>query len=167
MPAARCTAGAKATRLCLGLRVERRHCNPGGSCHGGMLSTLADMLLVLGAGAQTGLSRYMLTVNLSCDFIAPAMEGSWIEGRLQVLRSTRNLVFCQGNLQADGALVLRLSGIAKPSGAHEASFTLATLPGRGGTLTARQAARRGAPRRLAAQRRAQARLCVLKRSRRP
>ena len=61
--------------LRLGLRVERRHCNPAGSCHGGMLTTLADMLLVLGASAQTGLSRYMLTVNLSCDFIAPAMEG--------------------------------------------------------------------------------------------
>ena len=111
--------------LCLGLRVERRHCNPAGSCHGGMLTTLSDMLLVLGASAQTGLSRYMLTVSLSCDFIAPALEGSWIEGRLQVLRSTRSLVFCQGSLQADGALVLRLSGIAKPSGEHEASFTLA------------------------------------------
>lgn len=111
--------------LCLGLRVERRHCNPGGSCHGGMLSTLADMLLVLGSSAQTGLSRYMVTVNLSCDFIAPALEGAWIEGRLQVLRSTRNLVFCQGQLSADGALVLRLSGIAKPSGALETSFTLA------------------------------------------
>lgn len=128
--------------LVLGLRVERRHCNPGGSCHGGMLTTLADMLLVLGAGAQTGLSRYMVTVNLSCDFIAPAMEGSWIEGRLQVLRSTRNLVFCQGQLCADGVPVLRLSGIAKPSGAHEASFTLAHYlgeagaPGRDGVGTA-------------------------------
>jgi uncharacterized protein (TIGR00369 family) len=111
--------------LRLGLRVEHRHCNPAGSCHGGMLTTLADMLLVLGASAQTGLARYMLTVNLSCDFIAPAMDGSWIEGRLQVLRSTRSLVFCQGRLEADGVLVLRLSGIAKPSGEHEASFTLA------------------------------------------
>jgi acyl-coenzyme A thioesterase PaaI-like protein len=90
-----------------------------------MLTTLADMLLVLGASAQTGLSRYMITVNLSCDFIAPAPAGAWIEGRLQVLRSTRSLVFCQGRLDADGALVLRLSGIAKPSGEHAASFTLA------------------------------------------
>ena len=57
-------------RLSWACGVERRHCNPGGSCHGGMLST-----------------------------------------------------------QADGALVLRLSGIAKPSGAHEASFTLATYLG--------------------------------------
>jgi acyl-coenzyme A thioesterase PaaI-like protein len=83
------------------------------------------MLLVLGSSAQTGLSRYMVTVNLSCDFIAPAPEGAWIEGRLQILRSTRSLVFCQGRLDADGVLVLRMSGIAKPSGAHEASFPLA------------------------------------------
>jgi uncharacterized protein (TIGR00369 family) len=111
--------------LRLGLRVEPRHCNPAGSCHGGMLTTLADMLLVLGASAQTGLARYMVTVHLSCDFVAPAPGGAWIEGRLQVLRSTRSLVFCQGSLAADGALVMRLSGIAKPSGEHEASFTLA------------------------------------------
>ncbi|MBN8494450.1 MAG: PaaI family thioesterase [Burkholderiales bacterium] len=111
--------------FCLGLRVERRHCNPGGSCHGGMLTTLADMLLVLGAGVLTGQTRYMLTVQLSCDFMAPAMEGAWIEGRLQVLRSTRSLVFCQGRLDAEGAQVLRLSGIAKPSGPGDDSFTLA------------------------------------------
>jgi uncharacterized protein (TIGR00369 family) len=103
----------------LGLRVERRHCNPGGTCHGGMLTTLADMLLVLGASAQTGDPRYMLTVSLSCDFIGPAPEGSWIEGRLQVLRATRSLVFCQGVLEAGSATVLRCSGIVKPTGEVE------------------------------------------------
>ena len=41
--------------LCLGLRVERRHCNPGGSCHGGMPTSLSVLLLVPGPGAQTGL----------------------------------------------------------------------------------------------------------------
>ena len=84
-------------QLVLGLRIERRHCNPGGSCHGGMLATLADMLLVLGAGAQTGAMRYMVTVNLSCDFIGPAPEGAWLEGRLQVLRARRSLVFLPGH----------------------------------------------------------------------
>jgi uncharacterized protein (TIGR00369 family) len=111
-------------RLVLGLRVERRHCNPGGTCHGGMLTTLADMLLVLGASAQTGDTRYMLTVSLSCDFIGPAPEGAWLEGRLNVLRRTRSLVFCEGRFDGDGALVLRLSGIAKPSGEPDPSFTL-------------------------------------------
>lgn len=116
-------------RLVLGLRVERRHCNPGGSCHGGMLSTLADMLLVLGANVQSGQRRYMLTVNLSCDYIGPAIEGSWIEGRIEVLRTTRSLVFCQGLLAADGEPVLRFSGIAKPSGEDSAEFTLASYLG--------------------------------------
>jgi uncharacterized protein (TIGR00369 family) len=116
-------------RLVLGLRVERRHCNPGGSCHGGMLTTLADMLLVLGTNVQSGQRRYMLTVNLNCDFVGPAAQGSWIEGRLEVLRATRSLVFCQGLLEADGQAVLRLSGIAKPSGADDPEFTLARYLG--------------------------------------
>lgn len=116
-------------KLVLGLRVEPRHCNPGGSCHGGMLSTLADMLLVLGANVQSGQRRYMLTVNLSSDFIGPASAGSWIEGRLEVLRTTRSLVFCQGLLAADGRTVLRFSGIAKPSGEDMPEFTLARYLG--------------------------------------
>lgn len=111
-------------QLVLGLRVEQRHCNPARTCHGGMLTTLADMLLVLGASAQTGNTRYMLTVSLNCDFVGPAPEGSWIEGRLQVLRATRSLVFCQGLLTADGQPVLRSSGIAKPSGEPDPSFTI-------------------------------------------
>lgn len=111
-------------RLVLGLRVERRHCNPGGTCHGGMLTTLADMLLVIGASAQTGDRRYMLTVSLNCDFVGPAPEGSWIEGRLDVLRATRSLVFCQGVLSVDGVPVLRSSGIARPSGEPDPEFTL-------------------------------------------
>jgi len=116
-------------KLVLGLRVERRHCNPGGSCHGGMLTTLADMLLVLGANVGSGQQRYMLTVNLSCDFIGPAPEGSWIEGRLEVLRTTRSLVFCQGQLVADGQPVLRFSGITKPSGEENPEFALASYLG--------------------------------------
>jgi uncharacterized protein (TIGR00369 family) len=118
-------------RLVLGLRIEHRHCNPAGSCHGGMLTTLADMLLVLGASVQSGQQRYMVTVNLSCDFIGPAAEGAWLEGRLEVLRTTRSLVFCEGMLSVDGQPVLRLSGIAKPSGESHPEFTLAGYLGDG------------------------------------
>ena len=81
------------------------------------------------ASAQTGIPRYMVTVNLSCDFVGPAPGGSWIEGRLQILRTTRSLVFCQGTLVADGQTVLRLSGIAKPSGEPDASFSMARYLG--------------------------------------
>jgi uncharacterized protein (TIGR00369 family) len=111
--------------LVMGLRVLDKHCNPGGTCHGGMLGTLADLLLVLGANVLTDARRYMVTVNLNCDYMAPAPKGSWLEGRLQVKRATRSLVFCQGEFTADGHPVLALSGIAKPTGEPNDRFTLA------------------------------------------
>ena len=97
-------------RFVLGLRVEQRHCNPAGTCHGGMLALLADMLLITGSNIQARLSRYLLTVSLNCDFIGPAPRGSWIEGRAEVLRATKTLLFAQGLLTADGAPVLRTNG---------------------------------------------------------
>jgi uncharacterized protein (TIGR00369 family) len=46
-------------RLELGFRVEERHTNPLKICHGGMLATLADMLLPMVAlyGPQDGAER--------------------------------------------------------------------------------------------------------------
>lgn len=106
----------------LGFRVDQRHCNPGGTCHGGMLMTLADMLLLLGANLQCGIQRYMTTVSLTNDFLAPAPAGSWLEGRVQVLRTTRSLIFVQGTMNLDGAPVLRSSGILKPVGEEDPRF---------------------------------------------
>ena len=112
-----------AGRLVMGLRVERRHCSPSGFCHGGMLMSLADMLLVLGANLQAGLDRFMSTVSLSADFLAPVPQGAWLEGRLEVLRATRNLVFCQGLYRVDGTPVLRVDGIVKPIGEASSDFS--------------------------------------------
>ncbi len=112
-----------AGRLVLGIRVERRHCSPSGYCHGGMLMSMADMLLVLGANLQAGLDRFMSTVSLSADFLAPVPQGAWLEGRLEVLRTTRNLVFCQGLLRVGDAPVLRVDGIVKPIGEASSDFS--------------------------------------------
>ena len=101
-------------RFVLGIRIERRHCNPGGTCHGGMVMTLADMLLLMGSNIEGGVNRYFTTVHVSCDFIAPAPEGVWVEGRMQVLRVARSLVFAQGLFTTGDTVVARCSGILKP-----------------------------------------------------
>jgi uncharacterized protein (TIGR00369 family) len=111
-----------AGRLVMGLRVERRHCSPSGFCHGGMMMSMADMLLVVGANLQAGLDRFMSTVSLSADFLAPVPQGAWLEGRLDVLRATRNLVFCQGLYRVDGEPVLRVDGIVRPIGEASSDF---------------------------------------------
>lgn len=99
----------------IGLRVEARHCNPMGNCHGGMLATFCDMLLPLSIhrkAAEIGM-RFLPTISLQLDYLAPAPLGSWVQGEAEVLRVTRNMVFAQGLVTADGAPAVRLSGIFK------------------------------------------------------
>jgi uncharacterized protein (TIGR00369 family) len=99
----------------LGFRVEARHCNPMGMCHGGMMATFCDMLLPISAhylSADLG-KRFLPTINLQVDFLGPSPLGSWVQGDAQLLRTTRSMVFMQGLVTADGANVARVSGIFK------------------------------------------------------
>ncbi len=95
-----------------GFRVLERHCNPAGICHGGWLSSIADMVLPLAASRQAGLhDSFLFTVSMSLDFFAPAPLGSWVEGTGTLLSRTRRMVFAQGMLTIEDAPVLRCSGV--------------------------------------------------------
>ncbi|MDQ6638295.1 MAG: PaaI family thioesterase [Pseudomonadota bacterium] len=99
----------------LGFRVEARHCNPMGICHGGMMATFCDMLLPISAhvlSEEIG-RRFLPTINLQIDYLAASPLGAWVQGEAQLLRATRSLVFMQGLVQADGTTVARVSGIFK------------------------------------------------------
>ena len=101
-------------RLLLGFRVETRHCNPGQVAHGGMLATFADMLLPIASRFQSKMEMgFLPTINLTCDYLAPAPLGSWVEGRADPVKTTKNLLFAQGFATADGQPVLRANGIFK------------------------------------------------------
>jgi acyl-coenzyme A thioesterase PaaI-like protein len=115
----------------LGFRVEPRHCNPAGTCHGGMLASFADMLLphtvhrkqvldgtgllpVPGAEPQAvARGHFLPTINLQLDYMAPARVGDWVEGQAQVLSVTGGMVFVQGVITSGGKVALRCSGVFK------------------------------------------------------
>jgi uncharacterized protein (TIGR00369 family) len=98
----------------LGFRVEPRHCNPMGICHGGMMATFCDMLLPLSAHVLSDVgNRFLPTISLQIDYLAPSPLGAWVQGEAQVLKATRSLVFMQGLVQADGTPVARVSGLFK------------------------------------------------------
>ncbi len=99
----------------LGFRVEKRHTNPMGNCHGGMLATFADMMLPMLAHRQSPELRnqFLPTVSLQIDYLAASPLGAWVQGEAQVLRVTRNLAFVQGLVTADDVIALRVSGIFK------------------------------------------------------
>lgn len=99
----------------LGFRVDRRHTNPLGICHGGMMATFCDMLLPMTIhrkSKEVGL-RFLPTISLQVDYLAPAELDAWVEGEADVLRTTRTLVFAQGLVTADGKPCARVSGIFK------------------------------------------------------
>ncbi|HXR57178.1 MAG TPA: PaaI family thioesterase [Casimicrobiaceae bacterium] len=110
-------------RFVLGFRVAQRHCNSSGVCHGGMVATLCDVLLTVGSNIQSQLSRFLPTISMTCDFLGPARDGAWIEGRLDVLRTTRNLLFAAGLLEVAGeGPIARTSGVMKMSGDSDARY---------------------------------------------
>lgn len=101
-------------RFQLGFRVEDRHANPMGICHGGWMASFCDMLLPMAAHRDPAVGlKFLPTINLQIDYLATAPVGAWVQGEGQVLRATRSLVFVQGLVAADGKPVARASGIFK------------------------------------------------------
>jgi uncharacterized protein (TIGR00369 family) len=101
-------------RLLLGFRVIEQHTNLGGVLHGGMLATFADTLLPYAAMYQAlGGRRFLPTISLQIDYLAPAAMGAWVQGEAEVLRMTRNMLFMQAIITADDIPIARVSGIFK------------------------------------------------------
>jgi uncharacterized protein (TIGR00369 family) len=95
-------------QLCSGFYVEQRHCNPQATCHGGWLSTFADVALVR-QGSLT--AQPLVTISLTVDFMGAAHLGEWVESRCEIASKTRSMVFVQGTATANGRPALRMNGI--------------------------------------------------------
>ncbi len=98
--------------LVLGLRIEERHCNRRGFAHGGLLMTLADLVLGYSLISVTG-RRGGVTVNLTTDFAGAAQVGQWVEARADVQKTTGALAFANCYLTVEGQRIVRASAIFK------------------------------------------------------
>jgi len=111
--------GEKGTRdtFVMGFRVHPHMCNPAGGLHGGMMMTVADLVGAMGGGSLAGIRKFLPTVNMTFDFVAPAQVGDWVEGRPELVRATRSLLFTNIYLTVGETKILRASSICKiPSG---------------------------------------------------
>ncbi len=92
---------AEGERLRVGLPLEQRHGNPMGWAHGGLLVTVADMVMGAGSGHATGI-RW-----------PHAKLGQWLEGSARIARRTINFCFCSCDLICGGEIVLVATGVFK------------------------------------------------------
>jgi uncharacterized protein (TIGR00369 family) len=95
----------------IGLRIEAKHANSRGICHGGLLATLADLALGYAMLARTGGKGGFVTANLSVDYAGSAKLGEWIESAVEVQRMGTRLAFANCYLVVDGKRIVRASAI--------------------------------------------------------
>lgn len=96
----------------LGTRILERHCNLLMVSHGGFLATFMDMVMpISGRVSKHVPDNYLLTITLTLDYLAGAPVGSWLEGRAEVIKTTKRMVFMTGMIHADGVPVTRGNGI--------------------------------------------------------
>ena len=97
--------------LSLGLRIEQRHLNSRGTCHGGLLATLADIALGYScvAASEDGQSKNFVTIDLSIEYMASTRAGDWLYSEVKVLNTDSRTAAAAGHLLVEGGPVARIS----------------------------------------------------------
>jgi uncharacterized protein (TIGR00369 family) len=104
----------KATRareLSIGVRIEAKHMNSRGICHGGVLATLADLSLGYAMHSKTGGKAAFVTAHLAVDYAGSARVGDWIQSEVEIQRIGSRLAFANCYLVAAGRRIVRASAI--------------------------------------------------------
>jgi uncharacterized protein (TIGR00369 family) len=100
----------------IGLRIEEKHTNSRGSCHGGVFATLADLSLGYAMLAKSGGKGGFVTAHLAVDYAGGAKIGDWIESAVDIQRQGTRLAFANCYLIANGKRIVRASAIFAMSG---------------------------------------------------
>ena len=106
--------------LSLGLRIEQRHLNSRGTCHGGLLATLADIALGYAcvAANEDGQSRNFVTIDLAVEYLAASQAGDWLYSEVSVMNADTRTAAAAGHLLVDGRPVARISANFRMARTH-------------------------------------------------
>lgn len=94
--------------------IHPQHLNGADRLHGGMMMTLAA--IVMGEVAHAAASREKdggetRPLSLNCDFVSAGEAGERVEGRASVTRATRSVLFMSGDLKVGGRILMTATGV--------------------------------------------------------
>ena len=92
-------------------RVEKKHLNGASNVHGGAFMSFADYCLF--ATASPLLEGPGVTMTFACEFLDAAREGELIEGRVDITRAGRSMIFLRGMLTSGERSLFSFSGTIK------------------------------------------------------
>jgi uncharacterized protein (TIGR00369 family) len=93
----------------IGFVVDRQHSNSMGICHGGALSTLADIAAATGVIVVSARRGGTPTINLAMDFISAARMGQWIQADIHLVTLKRKFGFSNGAIVSTDGVVARFN----------------------------------------------------------
>jgi uncharacterized protein (TIGR00369 family) len=94
----------------LGLHARAVHTNSRGFVHGGLIGALCDAAMGYSC-ARTAGCQSLVTVSLSVDYLASALEGQWLEFDTVFVKPGRTLCFAQAFVTADGQPCARANAV--------------------------------------------------------
>jgi uncharacterized protein (TIGR00369 family) len=97
--------------LSIGLRIEKKHTNSRGTCHGGVLATLADLALGYAMHAKLEAKASFVTAHLAVDYAGAARVGDWVESVVEIQRVGTRLAFANCYLVSGERRLVRASAI--------------------------------------------------------
>jgi acyl-coenzyme A thioesterase PaaI-like protein len=98
-------------RIISAFRVEKKHLNGARNVHGGCFMSFADYCLF--ATATTILQGPGVTLSFACEFLAAVRESELIEGRCEITRAGKSIIFLRGMLTSADKPVFSFSGSIK------------------------------------------------------
>lgn len=93
------------------LRIEAKHLNPMGICHGAVYMALFDIAFACAIGHTLGKYTGTPTININIDYMASSREGEWLTVDARCLKTTRTVGFSQGVIRAGDTVKASGSGV--------------------------------------------------------
>jgi uncharacterized protein (TIGR00369 family) len=93
----------------LGLRIDGRHLNSRGTCHGGLLATMADIALGYACVTANGEGKNFVTIDLSVEYLEAARAGDWLHSEVRVLNAGTRTASATGHLCVGEVKIARIS----------------------------------------------------------
>jgi acyl-coenzyme A thioesterase PaaI-like protein len=119
--------------LVFGIRIEARHCNSGGTAHGGLIATICDLALGrnigLASASPENIAKWrhqhtvdslplkkLVTINLSTDYAGYAKIGDWIEVRVDIQKIGNAVAFANAYVFRGSEKIARSSAVFRDLG---------------------------------------------------
>lgn len=99
------------SRSQIAFRVEENNMNAFGACHGGAMSTFADMQLLAVKPAPGVGGDHTPTISLSIDYLAPARLHDWVISSVIIVKVTRTMLFTQALISVRDEIIARSTAI--------------------------------------------------------